>query len=368
MFVRGTIRLFRIAGIQIQVHPSWIVIFALFAWSAATFASTDKALLFASVVLHELSHAIVARRLGTPVGDITLFLFGGVANIKREPKDARSEFAIAAAGPAASVLIGLLCAAIAWPLPASMPWANDLFWFLAYSNVALAVFNLLPAFPSDGGRLLRAALWQWGKSQARATRNASIVSVVVAALLIALGVSVMVFHSALASDPSDAGNVTVRGAWTTLIGFFLLQVAIASVRGARVGISLEEMKVADCMARTLIPVPAGTTIAGFVAEMAVNGRGAAYPVVTEGRMIGLVTLQDTAAVPHSLWQQTPITAVMTSAERIPPIPATTAASDALAALDARHVGELPVFEGSALTGVVSKETIYHALRERERTA
>jgi CBS domain-containing protein len=126
------------------------------------------------------------------------------------------------------------------------------------------------------------------------------------------------------------------------------------------------MPVADCMAKTLIPVPAGTTIAGFVAEMAVNGRGAAYPVVKDGAFLGLVTLQDTAAVPHVLWQQTPITAVMTAAERTPPIPVATPACDALAALDAHHVGELPVFEDGSLAGVVSKETIYAGVRDRER--
>src|SRR5215472_1597549 len=186
MFVRGTLRLGKIFGIEIAVHPSWLVIYALFAWSATTFAGqlspkdvvgeavpaltragiielglVYALLLFASVVLHELSHAIVARRLGIPIGNITLFLFGGVASIKREPGSPTDELAMAAAGPAASIVIGLLCWVVMWPLPARFLWANELLLFLGWSNIALAIFNLLPAFPSDGGRILRAFIWMF---------------------------------------------------------------------------------------------------------------------------------------------------------------------------------------------------------------
>jgi Zn-dependent protease len=380
MLVRGTWRIGRIAGIEIAIHPSWLVIYALFAWSATAVASPAlgrfavielglvySLLLFASVVVHELSHAIVARRQGIPIGNITLFLFGGVASIKREPGTPGDELRMAAAGPAASVALGILFAAIAWPLPERWVWANDLFWFLSISNVALAVFNLLPAFPSDGGRILRAFLWRWLGSQARATGNAGIVSLVVAGLLIAGG-TYLAFNgrSIGGSDAPGVANITVKGWWWILIGIFLSQAALASMRGARSSLILERMPVGECMARTLIPVPASTSIAGFVSEMAVNGRRAGYPVVSDGALLGLVTLQDTSAVPHTLWQQTPVTAVMTPSSRAPGVPPAMPACDALAVLDEHHVGELPVFEGGALTGVVSKETIYAALHDRER--
>lgn len=376
MFVRGTWRIGRIAGIEIAIHPSWLVIYALFAWSATVGAPTfdpmlTKAgaieiglvyslLLFVSVVLHELSHAVVARRLGIPIGNITLFLFGGVASIMREPGTPAAELKVAAAGPAASVVIALLCFLIEWPLPQG--WGDDLFFFLAYSNLALAIFNLLPAFPSDGGRILRAILWHYRTSQAKATANASVISMVVAAGLIVTGIYFAFFqHNAVGDGPT-----AVNGWWWVLIGFFLGQAALASMRGARVSLILEQMPVGECMARTLIPVPTTTTIAGFVAEMAVSGRAAGYPVVNDGAFVGLVTLQDTAAVPHVLWQQTPITAVMTPSSRTPYIPAETPASDALATLDERHVGELPVYEHGSLAGVVSKETIFAALRAKEK--
>jgi Zn-dependent protease len=376
MFVRGTWRIGRIAGIEIAVHPSWLLIYALFAWSVMVVAPTldpklrktgsielglvYALLLFASVVIHELAHAIVARRLGIPIGNITLFLFGGVASIKREPGTPADELRMAAAGPAASVVLALLCFVIMLPLPEG--WTNDLVYLLAWSNALLAAFNLLPAFPSDGGRILRAILWHFRGSQARATGTASIVSLVVAAGLIAAGIYSALFER----NVPETGLIAVRGWWWVLIGVFLTQAALASLRGARTSLMLETMRVGDCMARTLIPVPTTTTIAGFVSELAVSGRNAGYPVVMNGSFVGLVTLQDTAAVPHVLWQQTPVTAVMTPSSRTPYIPAETPASDALAALDAQHVGELPVFEDGALTGVVSKETIYAALHARER--
>lgn len=379
MFVRGTLRIGRIAGIEIAVHFSWLLIFALFAWAATDYApSIDPDLhgpatlelgiayalaLFASVVVHEMSHALVARRLGMPIGNITLFLFGGVASILREPGSPADELLMAAAGPAASVVLSLLFFGISALLPPG--WAQDLCYLLAVSNLALAVFNLLPAYPSDGGRILRAVIWHFRRSQARATGTAGIVSLVVAAGLIAAGAF---FAFARPDIGGSSGVLAVKGWWWILIGVFLGNAALHSMRNARMSLILETMPVGECMARMLIPVPTTTTIAGFIAEMAVGGRPAGYPVVRDGSFIGLVTLQDTAAVPHVLWPQTPITAVMTPSARTPYLPAATPASDALATLDAQHVGELPVFENGTLTGVVSKETIYAELHARVKAA
>jgi CBS domain-containing protein len=192
--------------------------------------------------------------------------------------------------------------------------------------------------------------------------NASIVSFAVAALLTAAGIYFALFGGNLGAG----GIVYVRGWWWILIGLFLAQAALASMRGARTSRVLETMPVSECMATTIIPVPSGTTIAGFVAEMAQNGRSAAYPVVNDGRFVGLVTLQDVAVVPHDLWQQTPITAIMTSSQRLPGLPPLTPACEALASLDEHHLGELPVFDDGALTGVVSKQSIFTALRAREK--
>ncbi|HXW75983.1 MAG TPA: site-2 protease family protein, partial [Candidatus Eremiobacteraceae bacterium] len=292
----------------------------------------------------------------------TLFLFGGVASIRREPRSPGDEVKVAIAGPIMSVVLALCFLAIAIPLPAHMLWGNALFWLLAWSNTVLAVFNLLPAYPSDGGRILRALFWRLSGSQAGATTIAGIASLVVAALLITLGV-----YLTIAGDNElPRQYVFVRGWWMVLIGLFLGQAALGSLRQARINRVLETMPVSECMAHTLIPVPADTTIAGFVGSLATNGRRSGYPVVAEGAPVGLVTLHDTSAVPVVLWNDTPVTAVMTPSSRAPGIPAETTAMKALTQLDDLCVDELPVIDAGTLVGVVSKESIFSAVRAREK--
>jgi Zn-dependent protease len=379
MLVRPSWRLGSLAGIDIAVHPSWVFIYALFAWTATVGAhilaeyfgfalSTSNGIalgliaslvLFASVVIHELAHAIVARRLGIPIGNITLFLFGGVASILREPGTPADEVKMAAAGPAASLALGALFALLAMAAKAAhWPWVLTLCTFLALANVLLAVFNLLPAFPSDGGRILRAALWKLMGSQARATNAASLVSAGVAAILIVLGGYETVVRR-LASDPQWWTSL-----WLVLIAIFLLQAATASGRQARINLALERMRVGDCMSRLLIPVANDTTLAAFLAEVPSDGKRAGYPVVQDGAFVGLVNPRDTGTVPPPLWGQTPVSAIMTPAVKMQAMSPEARASDALAALSTTGARSLPVFEGGQLTGVVSQETIFGALRDQ----
>ena len=374
MLVRGSWRLGEIAGIEVAVHPSWLVIFVVFSISATLLAqalaqemgvrlSTASGVVlgvlaalavFASVVIHEFSHALVARRLGIPTGNITLFLFGGVASILREPGSPADEAKMAAAGPAASLA---LCAMFATLLVGAdrlgWGWTATLFLLLASANLVLALFNLLPAFPSDGGRLLRAALWRVLGSQARATSIASTISVVVAGLLVIAGVWLALLHQYL------------NGIWLMFIALFLLQAAIASGRQARVNLALERLRIADLMARTLIPVSGDSSLAAFVAGAASNGARAGYPVVSGGTFLGLANPRDTATVSPALWAQTPVSAIMTPAARMPALSPGAAASDALAALMKSGARTLPVFEDGQLVGVVSEEIIFAALRDRE---
>jgi Zn-dependent protease len=379
MLVRPSWRLGSLAGIEIAVHPSWLFIYALFAYAATIGAhvlaenfgfslSTSNGIalgliaslvLFASVVIHEFAHALVARRLGIPIGNITLFLFGGVASILREPGTPADEVKMEAAGPAASLVLGALFALIAAGANAvHWPWVLTLCTFLALANVLLAVFNLLPAFPSDGGRILRAALWKLMGSQARATGAASAVSAVVAALLIVLGGYEAVARR-LASDPQWWTSM-----WLILIAIFLLQSATSSGRQARINLALERMRVSECMSRTLIPVANDATLAAFLAEVPSAGKRAGYPVVEDGAFVGLVSPRDTGTVPPTLWPHTPVSAIMTPAMKMQALSPDAPASDALAALATSGVRSLPVFEGGQLTGVVSQETIFGALRDQ----
>ncbi|HXM19375.1 MAG TPA: site-2 protease family protein [Candidatus Tumulicola sp.] len=373
MRMRWTWRVGKIAGIEIAVHPSWLIIYLLFAWSAATIAkllsqelsaANDIVLgliaslvLFASVVAHEFAHALVARRLGIPIGNITLFLFGGVASILREPGTPADEIKMAGAGPLASIVIGLVFYALALACDRiSWLWGFTFCWLLAVANGMLALFNLLPAFPSDGGRLLRAVLWRIYGSQARATSIASIISAGVAVALVGLGA----YEGIALKEP--------RGWWLVLIALFLWQAALASGRQARINLALERTPVGDCMARRLIPVPTDASIASFVGGLAADGSVAGYPVVSDGALVGLVTLHDTTSVPPELWPHTPVSAIMTPADKLPTIAPDVAASEALTKLTTSGARNLAVMDNGVLTGVVSEESIFTALRSRDAKA
>jgi Zn-dependent protease len=371
MLIRSSWRIGSIAGIEIAIHPTWLVIYALFAYAAMLSAQAIADLngvplstrngfilgliaalvLFACVVVHEFAHAVVARRLGIPIGNITLFLFGGVASILREPGTPADEIKMAAAGPLASVALAVVFGGLA-ALTGRLhwPWIFTLCTFLAVTNLVLALFNLLPAFPSDGGRILRAILWRFMGSQARATSVASTVSAVVAALLVVAGGLMAVRHE-------------WNGIWLIFIALFLLQAAIASGRQARVSLTLERTRTGDVMARTLIPVSGDAPLTAFVAQVA-DGRRTAYPVVVDGNFVGLVSPRDTASVPPALWEHTPVRAIMTPAAGLPQLSADAPASDALAALAKSGARSLPVLENGEVTGVVSEESIFAGLRNR----
>lgn len=355
----------RIAGIQISIHPSWLAIYALFAWSAtvaARYFSPDlngassvilglvaSLVLFASVVAHEFAHALVARRLGIPIGGITLFLFGGVATIMREPKRPADELKMAIAGPALSIVLALLFYGLSLGAGAlNWLWGWTFCFFLAFANALLAAFNLLPAFPSDGGRVLRSLLWMALSSQARATIWASGVSLVVAAGIILSGVYFVL------------GSHEMRGLWWVLIGTFLAQAALTMGRQARVDLALERMPVRNCMMKTLVPVPANTTVAAFIGEVAGKPQ-TGYPVVDQGTLVGLADVRHTAGIPLPLWNQTPVSTIMTPIARTVALTGNESARDVLNRLHENNLDELPVYDDGELVGIVTQDSIFRAL-------
>lgn len=365
MPLRWTFKLGRIAGIDIRVHPSWLIIYALFTGAltaGAKFLSPDlndtsslllgliaSLVLFASVVAHEFAHAMVARRLGIPIGGITLFLFGGVAMILREPTSPADEIRMAIAGPALSVVLSALFFGLSFGASAlHWGWGGTFCGLLAITNAMLAAFNLLPAFPSDGGRVLRASLWMLQGSQARATGLASIVSLVVAVGLVGAGLYFVI-------SPHE-----YRGLWWMLIGGFLAQAAMSSARQARTDLTLERMRVSDCMLKTLVPVPANMLVASFIGEIA-GKAGEAYPVVDQGVLIGLADVRQTAGLPLALWSRTPVSAVMTPIEKLKALSGLESARNALTQLHDLGINELPVYENGELIGIVSQESIFRAL-------
>jgi Zn-dependent protease len=376
MRLRWTWRIGSIAGIDVGVHPSWLLVFALFAYVAMERSSllgfdlplvqriilglAVSLVLFASVIVHEFSHAFVARRQGIPIGNITLFLFGGVATILREPGTPMDEVRMATAGPLASIALALIFGLI-WFICSELGflWGTAFAALLALSNAMLAIFNMLPAFPSDGGRVLRALLWKATGSQARGTGYAAMVSALIAGLLMLTGLTVAVVD--YKQDPFWSFAL-----WPVIIGAFLLQAALASARQARINLALERMPITDCFARKLISVPADMSVASFVSQLAVGDPSAGYAVVNDGKFVGLLSVRDTGGVPHSLWEVTPVSAVMTPSHRVPGLTANAAACEGLAQLELQAVRELPVFDNGALTGVISHDTIFAALRAKER--
>jgi Zn-dependent protease/CBS domain-containing protein len=298
------IPVFRLAGIRVTLDPSWFLIFLLVAWSLATGYLPEQLpgagapvlwllggglalALFGSVLAHEFSHSLVARSRGVDVDEITLFIFGGAAKLRDEPRDAASEFLIAAAGPALSVALGagiLILGAVLEPaVPA--PLRAGL-WWLGMINLALAVFNLIPGFPLDGGRILRAILWWRTGDVERATVGAARTGQVIAAILMAVGGFLVL----------TTGNWSWL--WEVLIGWFLWSAAARSVRVARLKDAVEGVTVGEIMTDRVPAIRADHSVrAGLAQASAVPWAPELAVVERDGRLVGLVSrsaLQDAA--------------------------------------------------------------------------
>jgi CBS domain-containing protein len=222
--------------------------------------------------------------------------------------------------------------------------------YLALTNAALAVFNLLPAFPSDGGRVLRALLWTVNRSQAKATMWASWVSVVFAVALAGTGAYFVI------------ADREMRGLWWIVLGLFLWQAAALSGRRARVDLALEQLRVTDCMLKTLIPVPAQTMVASFIGEVA-GSPGAGYPVVDHGALVGLADVRNTSGLPLAMWDRTPMSSVMVPISQTPPLTGRESAREALIRLHESGVDVLPVYENGELVGVITRDSIFRRLHD-----
>ena len=293
---RAPIPVFQLAGIRVTLDPSWFLIFLLVAWSLATgylpqqlpgaepivlwALGTGLALaLFGSVLAHEFSHSLVARTRGVNVDEITLFIFGGAAKLKEEPRDAASEFLIAAAGPALSFALGAGILGAAEALEADIPLALRAgLWWLGVINVALAVFNLIPGFPLDGGRILRAILWWRTRDVERATVGAARTGQVIAALFMVVGGLLVL----------TTGNWSWL--WEVLIGWFLWSAATRSIRIARLKDAIEGVTVREVMTDRVPAIRADQSVrVGLAQASAVPGAGEMAVIERDGRLVGVVS-------------------------------------------------------------------------------
>ncbi len=369
--MRGHIRLGRVAGVEISLHYTWFVIAALITlslvaqfhvanpeWSTAvvwTAAVVTGLLFFVAILLHELAHSLVAKAQGLPVRSITLFALGGVSQIEREAMTAGGEFRMAIAGPIASAAVGLVCMGVAAQVgwspsgQAPGPLAAVLGW-LGYINLGLAVFNMIPGFPLDGGRVLRAIVWRATGDEDRSTRIAARIGQVVAFIFIFWGL----FRF---TTGASAG-----GLWLAFIGWFLLDAAQASYAQSELMSKLRNVHVGDVMARNCATVDAQESLQDFVEQLGRGGQRC-FLVVENGTIAGLITPTDVRQVPRDRWPVTPAGAVMRPLERLHAVSPETPAVEGLKLMTEEDVNQLPVVADGHVEGVVSRNQIIDVVRQ-----
>ncbi len=367
-------RLMRIAGIRIVIDPTWLIVFALVVISlggdyiptaaphvsppgAWTLGVVAAVLLFGSVLLHELSHALLARRAGIHVPRIRLFLFGGVSEMAAEPHEPRAELRIAAAGPATSLLLAALAAtlqrAFTGPGPTGM---NVLFGYLATANLLLGLFNLLPGLPLDGGRILRAWLWSRHGNLLRATRTAGRAGTTIGFIFIGLGFLLLVVH------------VYVSGLWLAVLGFFLTRAATASYQTALLRDMLAGVRVRQLMVRDAITVPDHISLDEMVQETILRHPHRVYPVMNGEQVIGLVGIEQVRRVPRAEWIRTPVRQVMTPAALVPPVAPEDETVNVLERMIREEALLLPVVQEGRMIGVLSRGDILQHYQIRSTLA
>jgi len=366
------IRIGRVAGIDILVHWSWFAIFALLTWWLADGFfqdvyedwSTTEAwivsvitvfLFFGSILLHELSHSLVAKRLGLPVKSITLFIFGGVSALGEEPSTARQEFQVAIVGPLTSFAIAIFCGvltAIAYVLGEENSPPAAIVEYLTVINFSVGIFNLLPGFPLDGGRVLRATLWARSKNMLTATRWATNAGTVISFGLIAAGVVSVL-----------AGSF-VGGIWFIVIGWFLRNSSESSYQQLVFRRGLEGTKVGEIVNRSYEAAPPDISLTQLVSEHMLARGQRCVPVVVAGDLLGLVSMSDLGKVPQEQWGTTSVYRAMTAKERLHVVSPADDLARALEIMVANDVHQLPVVENRDFLGFVTRADVLRLIQVR----
>ena len=370
--MQGSFRLFRIAGVDIEIHWSWLLVFVILTWTLAAglfdeefthwtqterwvAASATSIVFFGSILAHELSHSVVANRLGIPVRRITLFVFGGVSHLEDESRTPREEFLIAIAGPASSFLIAALLGALWLILSPIREPAAVAAGYLAVANAVIGVFNLIPGFPLDGGRVLRALLWRITNGLLRATRIASWVGTLVAYGLMVLGIVIMVL----------AGEI-FSGVWLIFIGWFLRNAAESSYQQVLMRHLLSAVPVRSLLDRSYEWVDPYMTLQMLLDEHILT-RNARYFAVKDGAGLGgVITPKEVQRFSKAAWSSTPVHQAMTRADRLPVISPDVSLDEALQLMRKHDTSQLPVIEDSTLLGFVTRGDIMRTIRLRAK--
>lgn len=373
--MRPTIRLGRIFGIEIGLHYSWFLIALLIVLSLAghfhivnaqwteavcwSLAVVTALLFFGSIVAHELSHAAVARAQGIPVKSITLFALGGVANIEKESSDAASEFWMAVAGPTASIVIGLFFLGIAraagWQpetgTPPSPLWAG-LVW-LGYINVALALFNMIPGYPLDGGRVLRAVVWGINHDLVRATKIVAVVGQVVAAGFIIFGLFRFLYAGAFG------------GLWLAFIGWFMSDAAAASQSGVEVSAALSHVRAGDVMSHECRAVDGNMNLLNFAEQYLLRTGRRCFTVLQNGREVGFATIEDLRRIARNRWPFMTVNDIGHPLEQLSAVSPETPMSQVLDLMTRQDLNQVPVISNGELVGVISRRDVVQLMQTQQ---
>ncbi len=371
--MKAQIKLGRILGVQIGLHYSWFIIALLITLSLASqfrlqnpawtdglkwgMALITALLFFVSIVLHELSHALVAKARGLPVRSITLFALGGVAEIEKEAVDAKTEFWMGIAGPITSFVIGVICLALAvalgfrppefptQPVPAMLMW-------LGYINIVLAIFNMIPGFPLDGGRVLRAIVWWITGNARRATTIAARVGQVIAFVMIIYGV-LQFFQGA-----------GFNGLWICFIGWFLLNASRESYAQVAITEGLRGIRVGDVMSRDYATVDGYSNLQTFVEDHLARTGRRCFVVLVNSQPEGIITPNEITGVQRARWPYTTVADVMRPLDQVKTVAPDTPLSDALEVMGQQDLNQLPVLANGNLAGLISRAHVLQLLKTR----
>ena len=352
--------IFRLLGVDVKIHISWAIIALLIAWSLATgffpsyYPNLSPAIhwwmgvggalgLFVSIVIHELAHAVVAKKYGIRIRGITLFIFGGVAEMEEEPASAGAELRMAIAGPITSMVLGtgfyVLSVAgkeLLWPV-----LLTGVFYYLGWINWILALFNLVPAFPLDGGRVLRAYLWSRYGSLRKATRTASNIGSAFGTWMIVLGGFVVL-----------RGNF-IAGMWWFLIGLFLRGASQSSYQQVIIRKALEGEPIRRFMTPDPVVVPPSLSIEELVEDYIYKYHHELFPVMTDSKLLGCVRAQQVKQFPRSRWAEHSVEELLAPSSTDNTIAADTDTVQALALMQRTGQSRLMVVEGSKLVGIIA---------------
>jgi len=352
----------RYFGLDVRIDVSWLIIFALVTISmvgsfaqgfpelapgilwAAALATT--LLFFVCLLLHEISHSVVARAKGIEVAGITLFMFGGVSQIRQEPRRPSDEFMIAVVGPVTSALLGLIFLGLRHVFPPDSLSYEASSW-LGRINLGLAVFNLIPGFPLDGGRMLRAAIWSATKDLRRATRIAAFMGSVFAFVLVGWGILEVL-----------ATGRFINGLWIGLIGWFLLVASRQSVSQAQLTDTLQRLRVQQAMRASCPTVPSDLPLDRFVDEYLFRRGGRCFFVADGETLLGLVTLDDVRRIDRDDWSRSSVGDVMIPFSRIQSVRPSDSLLVAFERMNEHSLNQLPVVEGDRIEGMITRNDIF----------